>query len=99
MKPNIVHSQNPPRGQSGELLRFSREEVGWEWMSFVVRRLAPGETLSLHTQHEEMALVFLGGRCVADWGEGEVSIGGRRNVFDGLSYTLYLPSSNRVVLK
>jgi 5-deoxy-glucuronate isomerase len=101
MKPNtsIVHSQNPPPGQSGELLRFSREEVGWEWMSFVVRRLAPGETLSLHTQDEEMALVFLGGRCVADWGEGEVSIGGRRNVFDGLSYTLYLPSSNRVVLK
>ncbi len=99
MKPNIVHSQNPPRGQSGELLRFNREEVGWEWMSFVVRRLAPGETLSLHTPDEEMALVFLGGRCVADWGEGEVSIGGRRNVFDGLSYTLYLPSSNRVVLK
>jgi 5-deoxy-glucuronate isomerase len=101
MKPNpsIVHSQNPPQNQSGELLRFSREEVGWEWMSFVVRRLVPGETLPLHTQDEEMALVFLGGRCVADWGEGEVSIGGRKNVFDGLSYTLYLPSSNRVALK
>jgi 5-deoxy-glucuronate isomerase len=101
MKPDIsiVHSQNSPQSQSGELLRFNRAEVGWEWMSFAVRRLAPGEVLSLHTQDEEMALVFLGGRGVVNWGEGEVSIGGRRNVFDGFSYTLYVPSWNRVVLK
>jgi 5-deoxy-glucuronate isomerase len=101
MKSNssVVHSHNPSHGQSGELLRFTREEAGWEWMSLVVRRLVPGETLSLHTEAEEMALVLLGGRCAADWGEGVVSIGGRRNVFDGLPYTLYVPSSNHVVLK
>ena len=96
---SIVHSQNIPQGQSGELLRFSRQEVGWEWMSLVVRRLAPGDTLPLQTQDEEMALVLLGGECAADWGEGEVLMGGRKNVFDGLPYALYLPSSNRVVLK
>jgi 5-deoxy-glucuronate isomerase len=96
---SVVHSLSSPRAQSTELLRFSREEVGWEWMSFIVRRLAPGETLSLHAQGEEMALVFLGGRCVADWGQGEVAIGGRKDVFDGLPYTLYLPSANSVTLK
>jgi 5-deoxy-glucuronate isomerase len=101
MKANtsIVHSQNLPQGQSGELLRFSRQEVGWEWMSLVIRRLVPGDTLPLQTQDEEMALVLLGGECAADWGEGEVLIGGRKNVFDGPPYALYLPSSNRVVLK
>jgi 5-deoxy-glucuronate isomerase len=53
----------------------------------------------LQTQDEEMALVLLGGKCTADWGEREVLIGGRKNVFDGPPYALYLPSSNRVVLK
>jgi 5-deoxy-glucuronate isomerase len=96
---SIVHSQNLPQGRSGELLRFSRQEAAWAWMSLVIRRLAPGDTLPLQTQEEEMALVLLGGKCAADWGEGEVLIGGRKDVFDGPPYALYLPSSNRVVLK
>ena len=96
---SVVHSLRTPHPQSGELLRFDRQEVGWEWMSLVVRRLVPAETLSLHTQGEEMALVFLSGRCVADWGEGQVAIGGRKTVFDGLPYALYLPSGNSVTLK
>ena len=96
---SVVHSVQLPHQQSGELLRFTREQVGWEWMSFVVRRLLPGESLSLKTQDEEMGLVFLGGRCIADWGEGKASIGGRKNVFDGLPYALYLPSAGGVDLK
>jgi 5-deoxy-glucuronate isomerase len=68
-------------------------------MSFVVRRLLPGDSLSLDTQGEEMGLVFLGGRCIADWGEGNISIGGRKDVFDGLPYALYLPSGSSVALK
>ena len=96
---SVVHSVQLPHQQSGELLRFTREQVGWEWMSFVVRRLLPGESLSLKTQDEEMGLVFLGGRCVADWGEGKKPIGGRKNVFDGLPYALYLPSAAGVDLK
>src|ERR1700730_15936646 len=39
LDPSVVHSLSSPRAQSTELLRFSREEVGWEWMSFIVRRL------------------------------------------------------------
>jgi 5-deoxy-glucuronate isomerase len=96
---SVVHSLSTPHPQSGELLRFGRQEVGWEWMSFVVRRILPAETLSLHTQGEEMALVFLSGRCAGDWGEGKVPIGDRKSVFDGLPYALYLPSGNSVTLK
>src|SRR5271156_209934 len=55
----VVHSVHLPAEQSGELLRFTREQAAWEWMSFVVRRLQPGETLSLQTQGEEMGLVLL----------------------------------------
>jgi 5-deoxy-glucuronate isomerase len=84
---------------SGELLCFTREEVGWEWLSFTVRRLMPGETLGLQTRGEEMALLVLGGQCTADWGAGKVSIGGRIDVFDGLPYVLYLPSGSDVALE
>jgi 5-deoxy-glucuronate isomerase len=96
---SVIHSLSTSHSQSGELLRFTRQEVGWEWMSFVVRRLVPPETLSLQTQGEEMALVLLSGQCTGDWGEGPVSIGGRKSVFSGLPFALYLPSGNGVTLK
>ncbi len=54
-------------------------------------RLLPGQALELRTGDEEMVLVWLGGRCIANWGAGEQSIGARENVFDGLPYALYLP--------
>ena len=46
-----------------------------------------------------MVLVVLGGRCIADWGAGARSIGARKDVFDGLPYTLYLPCDSRVTLQ
>jgi 5-deoxy-glucuronate isomerase len=94
--PNVVHSRHLPEGQPGELLRFSRENVQWDWMSMSVRRLNPGETYSATTQGEEAAFVLLGGRCKADWGAGVQSIGLRKNVFDGLPYSVYLPTGNSI---
>ncbi len=93
---DIVHSRVLPEGHSGELIRFSRDSVRWEWMSMVGRRLNPGETYSTTTQGEEAAFVVLGGRCSADWGRGSQKIGQRLNVFDGLPYCLYLPTENSV---
>jgi 5-deoxy-glucuronate isomerase len=55
--------------------------------------------MELRTGDEEMALVLLGGTCLANWGAGEQSIGARANVFDGLPYSLYLPGRHRVTLK
>ena len=96
---NVVHSQDLPAETSGELLSLPRGEAGWEWMSFFVRRLTPGTVWELDTKNEEVMLVLLGGKCLADWGEGEQSIGERRNVFDGFPYALYLPSCSHVTLK
>jgi 5-deoxy-glucuronate isomerase len=81
------------------MVGFTRQEAGWEWMSFVVRRLLPGQAMELRTEGEEMALVLLGGNCLANWGAGEQSIGARANVFDGFPYALYLPNDHRVTLK
>ena len=95
-RPFVIRSRHLAEGQSGELLRFSRESVQWEWMSMSARRLNPGETYEAETKGEEAAFVILGGRCVADWGKGARSIGGRKNVFDGLPYCVYLPAGHSV---
>jgi 5-deoxy-glucuronate isomerase len=96
---SVVRARNLPLDQAGEMVGFTREEAGWEWMSFVVRRLLPGQVLELSTVDEEMVLVWLGGSCIADWGVGAQSIGARADVFDGLPYSLYLPCANRVTMK
>ena len=97
--PNVVHSRVLPAGQSGELIHFSRESVQWEWMGMSAWRLNPGETYSAATRGEEAAFVLLGGRCTADWGEGPCAIGERKNVFEGLPYTVYLPMTHSVTFK
>ena len=92
----LVHSQFLPREQAGELLHLSRQQLQWDWMSLFVRRLQPGDVYQSRTQGEEAAFVLLGGTCLADWGQGKQHIGKRTDVFDGLPYTLYLPSGHEV---
>lgn len=99
MKPNVVHSKKIIEGKSGELLSFTRQQAQWEWMSMSARRLNPGEMYEATTKGEEAAFVILGGRCTADWGNSEQAIGGRKNVFDGLPYCLYLPAGSEVRFK
>ena len=92
----LVHSLNLPPQQAGELLHLPRQTANWEWMSFLVRRLQPGDVFHTRTEREEAAFVLLGGTGLADWGQGTQPLGKRRNVFDGLPYTLYLPAQNEV---
>lgn len=96
---SVVRARNLPSDQAGELVAFTREQAEWEWMSFVVTRLLPGQTLELRAGNEEMVLVLLGGRCNANWGTGAQSIGKRKNVFGGLPFSLYLPCDSRVTMK
>lgn len=93
---HVVHSNNLSSAQGGMLLHLPREQARWEWMSFSVRRLLPGETYATRTEEEEAAFVILSGTCRADWGEGEARIGERRDVFSGFPYTVYLSMQNRI---
>jgi 5-deoxy-glucuronate isomerase len=96
---SVVRARPLPADRGGELVGFTREQAGWEWMSFVVTRLLPGQVLDLRTGDEEMVLVWLGGSCAANWGAGSQSIGARANVFAGLPYALYLPCAHSVTIK
>src|ERR1700694_4471254 len=91
---SLIHSENLPSEQTGELLHLPRERAKWEWMSFFVRRLGRGDVYRAATNGEEAAFVLLGGTCQVDWGEGAERIGKRKNVFDGYPYALYLPTGN-----
>jgi 5-deoxy-glucuronate isomerase len=92
----LVHSGSLPPDRGGELLHLPRQKAGWEWMSFFVRRLLPGEVYQVRTEQEETAFVLLGGTCLADWGQGVQRMGKRKHVFDGFPYALYLPHSRGV---
>jgi 5-deoxy-glucuronate isomerase len=92
----LVHSRNLPPEEAGEMLDLPRQKARWEWMSFFVRRLRPGDVYQARTEHEEAAFVLLGGICRCNWGQGAQRIGKRRNVFDGFPYALYLPVGNNV---
>jgi len=94
---NIFHSTNLPQHQGGDLVHLSRQRAGWDWMSFFVRRLQPGEAFRTDTANEEAIFVLLGGTCSADWGQGVKRIGRRKNIFDGFPYALYLPAGNAVI--
>ncbi|MGA7623002.1 MAG: 5-deoxy-glucuronate isomerase [Candidatus Acidiferrales bacterium] len=90
----LFHSSNVAAQQSGELVHLRRQQAGWDWMSFFVRRLQPGDVFRTATVAEEAAFVILGGTCAADWGLGAKHMGKRQNVFDGFPYALYLPAGN-----
>lgn len=87
----LIHSLKAPSHPGGVVLDVPRGKADWEWMSFFVRRLSPGESFSTQNEQEEAAFVLLGGSCFCDWGRGKTRIGRRQNVFDGLPFTLYLP--------
>lgn len=75
----------------GTLMELSTQAAGFEYLSMKVERLRPGEKVTGQTGDGELGIVVLGGRCRARTSQGEwEEIGGRKNVFDGLPYTLYL---------
>jgi 5-deoxy-glucuronate isomerase len=85
--------------QAGVILDLPRQRANWQWMSFYVHRVQPDKTLDLGSSTEETSIVLLGGKCKADWGEGEQEIGDRAHVFAGLPYALYLPAGHRATLR
>lgn len=94
----LVHS-HPPKDGGLDLLCLPRDVAGWDWMSFFVRRLNAGQAHLVESQKEETVIVLLGGKCYADWGQGEKLIGERTTVFDGLPYAIYLPCGTVARLK
>jgi 5-deoxy-glucuronate isomerase len=79
------------RPHSG-LLRFEPQDVEFEYLGFETRVVPAGHSFEGETGRNELGIVLLGGICSVRSSEGEWRrIGRRRDVFDGIAYTLYLP--------
>ena len=71
---------------------FDVGERGMELTRFGILQLAAGASYVGNTGEFEAALVLLGGKCsVKGENFGFAEVGGRKNVFDGKPYTVYLP--------
>jgi 5-deoxy-glucuronate isomerase len=72
---------------------------GFQYLSFAVRKLKPGESFEADTGIRELGLVLLGGvfSVVSSRGEWH-DVGRRRDVFSGMPYALYLPIDTQFTL-
>lgn len=74
------------------ILSITPEQAGWEYISFQVRHLRPGQSWVFRTGENELALVTLTGRFGVQSNRGAwAEIGSRGNVFMGGAHALYLP--------
>jgi 5-deoxy-glucuronate isomerase len=82
----------PLNGSSGDTQLIQPEAVGFEYLTFRVRKLVKGDSYAGETGANELCMVVLGGRCSAASSAGAWSnFGNRAHVFNGLPYALYLP--------
>jgi 5-deoxy-glucuronate isomerase len=77
--------------RAGEWNAVTPEDAGWEYISFEVMKLEPGETRSLPATMVERAFVPLSGVATVTSEGDSWTFGGRANVFSGLAHMLYLP--------
>lgn len=87
-------------GPSGEPLHIVPELVGFDYLTFSVRRLARGASYAGETGANELVIVLLGGRCSVRSSAGSwFNFGSRAHVFDGLPYALYLPIQTEFIVE
>jgi 5-deoxy-glucuronate isomerase len=73
-------------------------DAGWTYISFSVQTLLAGQSLSLAGDNQERALVPLSGSASVAADDREWKFGGRRSVFGGLGWCLYLPKDTPATL-
>jgi 5-deoxy-glucuronate isomerase len=68
------------------------ESYGFQFLRFRTQKLTPEDRVQEDTGASELGLVLLGGKCTVESSRGTwTNFGGRRNVFAGMPYALYLP--------
>lgn len=78
------------RDDRHEPIRITPESAGWQYLSFSIHSLGPGERVAARLPDREVAIVLLEGRATLrlDGAEHDVA---RRSVFTELSAVGYLP--------
>ena len=72
------------------VLDVSRESAGWQYLSFRMVKISPGQVYLHNTQDTELALVPIEGRGAVDAGQARFDLS-RLGVFQQKPQVLYLP--------
>lgn len=92
MTSKLAIRQSKDPAEDGTLVAVTPREAGWEYVSFKVWRLRPGQVVEDSTDGEEVGLVILSGKVTVRSSAGVwEAIGKRESVFDGRPYVVYLP--------
>jgi 5-deoxy-glucuronate isomerase len=79
---------------------LTSQKAGWEFLNFNARILRRGETITGDTIENEFIFVLLAGDFSAYTSRGNWrTLNGRKDVFSGLPYALYLPPHTTYTLK
>lgn len=91
-KRSLLVPAKPLSSGLGTAMEIKSAEVDFQYLSFQVWRLPPGESRSGQSGQNELGIVLLGGKCniVSSRGQWK-DVGGRANVFSGMPHALYLP--------
>ncbi|RMF01683.1 MAG: 5-deoxy-glucuronate isomerase, partial [Chloroflexi bacterium] len=84
-----------PTADETVVLNVTPASAGWDYLSFQVAALKAGQTFTISTQNNEMALVPLRGRgvCNVDGQQFDLT---RRGVFTDLPHVLYAPPGTTI---
>ncbi len=79
----------------GRIHAITPESAGWSYVGFEVYDLPAGRTVMRETDGNEVCIVVMAGRVkVASGGRDFGTIGERASVFEGLPWSLYVPSGS-----
>ncbi|MEX2542140.1 MAG: 5-deoxy-glucuronate isomerase [Trueperaceae bacterium] len=73
------------------LVHVTPERAGWHSLDFRVERHRAGATIEGETGGSELCLVFMSGDATVEAAGNSWSVQGRRDVFAGLPFAVYLP--------
>ena len=90
-QPNLL--VHPSKGTDGVLHKITPESAGWTYVGFELRKLEAGACSAFDAGEEEVCFVVLSGkmRVTTEAGFDSGAIGERKNVFEGLAWSVYLP--------
>jgi len=84
--------------EGGDALAITPERAGWRYCGLRVLRLEPGETRTLATGGEEIAVVPLSGSATVDVDGRRLELEGRSSVFARVTDWAYVPIESELTL-
>jgi 5-deoxy-glucuronate isomerase len=87
-----------PAAVDGAIVRVTRADAGWQYLSLAVHRMAAGQALDRAADDDEVAVMVLEGRATIRAGQREfVDMGSRSTVFDGVPPPILLIAPGLVI--